>query len=64
MVEAEAVDAGRPLLTFDTRSGDFAEPLCESLGYTRAGTIPGFAIRGDGSFADTSFFWKRIEARA
>lgn len=60
-VEVEAADAGRSLLTFDTRSGDFAEALCESLGYTRAGTIPGFAITSDGDFTDTSFFWKRIE---
>lgn len=61
--ETEADEAGRTLLTFDTRSGDFAEPLCESLGYTRAGTIPGFTMTGDGEFSDTSFFWKRVQPR-
>ena len=30
----------RHLITLDTRTGDSAEPLCESMGYQVAGTIP------------------------
>ena len=60
-IEEEARRVGRTLITLDTRTGDFAEPLCEALGYTRAGVIPGFAMNADGSLSDTSFFWKRVE---
>lgn len=41
--EAAAVQAGRSLITLDTRSGDNAEPLYASLGYRTVGMIPGFA---------------------
>jgi ribosomal protein S18 acetylase RimI-like enzyme len=34
---------GRSLLTLDTRTGDRAEPLYESLGYSCAGVIPNYA---------------------
>jgi len=33
---------GRSLLTLDTRTGDAAEPLYASLGYSTAGVIPGY----------------------
>jgi GNAT superfamily N-acetyltransferase len=42
-VEALARDAGRTLLTLDTRTGDHAEPLYLSLGYVVAGVIPNYA---------------------
>jgi ribosomal protein S18 acetylase RimI-like enzyme len=44
MTEAErlASDLGRSLITLDTRTGDKAEPLYQSLGYTVAGVIPGY----------------------
>jgi hypothetical protein len=32
----------RSLLTLDTRTGDHAEPLYRSLGFTTVGVIPGF----------------------
>ncbi|MGE8658061.1 MAG: GNAT family N-acetyltransferase [Achromobacter sp.] len=41
--EAAAGQAGRSLLTLDTRTGDNAEPLYASLGYRTVGVIPGFA---------------------
>nr|WP_313657325.1 GNAT family N-acetyltransferase [Achromobacter ruhlandii] len=41
--EAAAVEAGRSLITLDTRTGDNAEPLYTSLGYHTVGVIPGFA---------------------
>lgn len=62
-IEEEAGRVERTLLTLDTRAGDFVEPLCESLGYTRAGTIPGFALDSEGAPTDTSFFWKRLTPR-
>ena len=58
--EDEARRAGRTLLTLDTRTGDVAEELYRSLGWTEAGTIPGFAYRPDGTLAGTTFYWKRI----
>ena len=41
-LERRAAAMGRTLLTLDTRTGDFAEPLYASLGYVTAGTIPGY----------------------
>jgi GNAT superfamily N-acetyltransferase len=59
--ELAAREAGRTLLTLDTRAGDAAEPLYRALGWTEAGRIPGYAMNGDGSFHDALFFWKAIE---
>lgn len=42
-VELYGANAGRRLLTLDTRTGDAAEPLYASLGYTCAGRIPLYA---------------------
>lgn len=44
MAELERVagERGRSLLTLDTRTGDRAEPLYTSMGYTTVGVIPGF----------------------
>jgi ribosomal protein S18 acetylase RimI-like enzyme len=41
-LERQAGERGRSLLTLDTRTGDKAEPLYASLGYTTAGIIPGY----------------------
>lgn len=41
-LERRADRLGRHLLTLDTRTGDKAEPLYESLGYRIAGVIPGY----------------------
>ncbi|MEM8852889.1 MAG: GNAT family N-acetyltransferase [Pseudomonadota bacterium] len=41
-LEEAALNRQRTLITLDTRTGDSAEPLYRSLGYTTAGTIPGF----------------------
>ena len=42
-VEEMARAEGRTLLTLDTRTGDAAEPLYESLGYVRVGVIPRYS---------------------
>jgi ribosomal protein S18 acetylase RimI-like enzyme len=41
-LEARARRLGRTLLTLDTRTGDQAEPLYASMGYTVVGIIPDF----------------------
>ncbi|MCW5751555.1 MAG: GNAT family N-acetyltransferase [Alphaproteobacteria bacterium] len=41
-IEDRARDLGRTLITLDTRTGDFAEPLYRSIGYRAAGIIPGY----------------------
>ena len=39
-LETRARDRGRSLITLDTRTGDMAEPLYDSLGYVTVGVIP------------------------
>jgi ribosomal protein S18 acetylase RimI-like enzyme len=53
----EARNRGRHLHILDTRSGDPAETLYESMGYARAGVIPGYTIERDGSTHGTTFFF-------
>jgi acetyltransferase len=53
----EAAYRGRHLLILDTRTGDTGEKLYESMGYTRAGQIPGFTVERDGSTHGTTFFY-------
>ena len=42
-LEREAVARKRWLITFDTRTGDAAEPLYRSLGYHVAGVVPNYS---------------------
>lgn len=63
MLEAErrARDRGRTLLTLDTRTGEAAEPLYLSLGYTIAGRIPDYARNAtDPGFHATTIMYKTI----
>ena len=53
----EAAYRGRRLLILDTRTGDAGERLYESMGYTRAGEIPGFTIEPDGARHGTTIFY-------
>lgn len=53
----EAAYRGRRLLILDTRTGDAGERLYESMGYTRAGDIPGFTIEPDGARHGTTIFY-------
>jgi GNAT superfamily N-acetyltransferase len=57
--EAVAIDAGKTLLTLDTAS-DAAERLYASLGWTRVGVIPNYALNPDGSPCDTVIFYKEV----
>jgi GNAT superfamily N-acetyltransferase len=60
--EAEAVAAGKTLLTLDTAT-DAAEKLYVSQGWIRVGTIPNYALNPNGSFCDTVIFYKQIAPR-
>ena len=57
--EQEALARGKLLLCLDTASGA-AERIYESLGWTRVGIIPDFALLPDGGFCDTTIFYKRL----
>ena len=60
ILERQARERGLRLLTLDTCAGSEAEGLYPSLGYTRAGTIPGYALWPDGRPCDTVLFWKAL----
>lgn len=65
MIEIERVALGlkRTLLTLDTVTGDKAEPLYRSLGYTLVGCIPNYARSAHGrGFDSTSIMFKELAA--
>ncbi len=58
--EAKARGLCHALLTLDTEEGSDAEALYRAEGWRHAGTIPGYAMRADGSgLAGAAFFYKR-----
>jgi GNAT superfamily N-acetyltransferase len=59
-VEREALRDGKTLLVLDTVTGDPAERLYETLGWTKVGVIPGYALYPDGRFCDTTVFFKQL----
>jgi ribosomal protein S18 acetylase RimI-like enzyme len=62
MVAAEALarQHDRSLLLLDTRRGDSAEGLYESLGFRLFGTVPGHARSTTGVLEDTSYMLKQL----
>lgn len=62
MVAAEQAAAhhGRTLLTLDTRAADAGEALYRAMGWSYAGTIPGYAVDAAGVPHDTRLFYKRV----
>ena len=60
-LEKEAVRRGRWLLTLDTATVE-ADRLYLRLGWTAAGTIPDYALNGDGSLTRTTYYYKRLSA--
>lgn len=52
--------AGKTLLVLDTAAGGPAEKLYLSLGWTRVGAIPRYARYPDGSWCDTTVFYKHL----
>jgi hypothetical protein len=43
-LERLALQQGRSLITLDTRTGDDAEPLYSSMGYSTVGVSPGYCL--------------------
>lgn len=62
MLEAEALAAqhGRTLLNLDTATEGGASELYESLGWTRAGVIPGYAYKPQGGLVGTAIYYKAL----
>ncbi len=58
--EAAARQAGRTLLTLDTRAGDAGEAVYRAAGWIEAGRIPRYALNADGTYCDTVLFWKSL----
>lgn len=60
-LEQRAVELRRSLLVLDTRTGDKAEPLYASLGYTTVGVIPGYCRDPfDGRLDSTTIMYKAL----
>ena len=59
-IEDAARRAGFSLLTLDTKRGDAAERLYRHIGWTPAGTIPGYALDPDGTPHDAVIFYKEL----
>jgi len=59
-LEQRAADAGRSLLTLDTRTGDAAELLYRAEGWHWGGHVPAYTRTLDGVEHATSIFWKRV----
>jgi GNAT superfamily N-acetyltransferase len=53
-------NAGKTLLVTDTATGGPAESLLVSLGWNRVGVIPRYALYPDGTWCDTTIFWKQL----
>ena len=58
-IEDEARRLGLTLLTLDTAEG-VAARLYERCGWSRAGTIPDYALWPDGGLCDTTIFYTRL----
>ncbi|WP_426059518.1 GNAT family N-acetyltransferase [Hymenobacter sp. B1770] len=61
-LEAKAAELGRTTLVLDTRQGDAAELLYQSLDYQVAGAIPKYAQSGDGTLHTTVIYYKVLNA--
>ncbi|POX50954.1 GNAT family N-acetyltransferase [Streptomyces sp. Ru71] len=60
--ESAAAASGITLLHLDTETGSPAESLYRSAGWTRAGTIPDYALSPDGVLRPTTLYYKRLGA--
>lgn len=60
-LERHARDRQFTLLLLDTCKGGAAEKLYTSMGWTRIGEVPRFALNPDGSWCDTVFFYKSLQ---
>jgi len=58
--EAAAREMGRTLMVLDTVTDSPADRLYDSLGWTRAGVIPDYALMPDGAPCAATFFYKAL----
>lgn len=59
-LERHALALGRTTLVLDTRQGDIAEQLYQSLGYVLVGAIPAYFINFDGQPHATAVYYKLL----
>ena len=59
-IDRQARDHDYTLLVLDTCRGGAAEQLYTSLGWTRVGEVPRFALNPDGTWCDTVFFYREL----
>jgi ribosomal protein S18 acetylase RimI-like enzyme len=59
-IERRAREQRFTLLVLDTCKGSAAEKLYGSLGWTRVGVIPHYALNPDGTPCDTVYFYKQL----
>jgi GNAT superfamily N-acetyltransferase len=60
-IEEQAREAGRSLITLDTVTGAFAEPLYLSIGYVPVGVIPRYARRPESAELEaTTVMYKEL----
>ncbi len=60
--EAAARQIGRTLLMLDTETGSAGDRLYRSCGWTPIGSVPGHSFTPDGRLAETTLFYKTLEA--
>jgi GNAT superfamily N-acetyltransferase len=58
--EESSRSAGKTLLVLDTVTGGDAERLYLRLGWNRVGLIPRYALFPNGTYCDTTVFWKSL----
>jgi GNAT superfamily N-acetyltransferase len=58
--ESMARDCGKTLLVLDAVTGGDAERMYERQGWTRVGSIPGFALMPQGGLCGTTFFYRAV----
>lgn len=63
-VEQRAREQGKRTLVLDTREGDSAERLYQSLGWIRVGVIPEYARNGEGALDGTVLYYKLLSEPA
>lgn len=63
-IERAAAADGFTLLTLDAKAGGAAESLYTSLGWTRVGTIPRYALDPDGTPHDAVFFYRELHVHS
>jgi ribosomal protein S18 acetylase RimI-like enzyme len=57
--EAAAREHGKTLLVLDTAS-DEARRLYERLGWVRVGDVPAYALKPEGGYCDTTFYYRTL----